>query len=282
NKFNFTNINRGFKLTDVDRKYDKRGVENVSISRFPATNILFLNNSIYSNASNGKQLFDFFDGTGRVLIKGNYIYSKGHSNIFEDKTDFKPSIERYHVLKGNKIYTDFRILHYDGNVQSSKNASSTLEIEDNEFHYIGSFPTLTLKRRLDSNNIATFKFDYFFSIRNLESFKYSNNRFYAPSVPEIVMFKIVDVLNTDVIESDLLGSFNFISMNRPSQLRLSRNHIFPNRSDFFVNVINREKIKFAKFEVTYNQISGVPSTFKISNFSGSRTDVSNNKIIKDI
>lgn len=201
NNIKFVNVTRGFKMTDYKPKKGKL------ISKLPTTDVLIKDNKISSTCNNGKQLFDFFDGTAKINIIDNYIDSKGHTTIFEDKTTYLLNLPRELNITGNKIYYDYRILYYRGAKSIALlNKSVSLNVVDNEFYFTQKVEQKSIKRLGSELEI---KLKYPIYARSMNNFNFTKNSFSSTVLEK--PFKatrfiyILDVLESNISNNILSG-----------------------------------------------------------------------------
>jgi len=95
--------------------------------------IYFVSNHIKSNSINGKQLFDFFSGSINIKIVENIIRSKGHTSVFEDKTQVNLKQDRSFLINDNTIYFDYTLLFLRAN--PSNKFMKSIEFNNNQLIY---------------------------------------------------------------------------------------------------------------------------------------------------
>lgn len=228
NKFNFKNVNRGFKFTDYQVN-DK----NKKISKRPTTRIMLRKNQIISESSNGKQLFDLYDGSGIIDIKDNEIKSKGHTVIFEDKSTFKQNSDRHVSIISNNIYYDFRLIYYRGVIGQNV----ILTVTNNNFYY----DAIDLKEnisRTGNKELNDFELKYLIFGRDLSNLTISNNKFYNEKIYDknqsvFYSLKIYRVKNADVFKNDIIGGIIY-TYNKGDQLLFENNNILNNFNKSFI------------------------------------------------
>ena len=220
NTIKFVNVTRGFKMTDYQPKVGK------VISQLPTTDVLIKSNKIISTSSNGKQLFDFFDGTAKIDIIGNYIDSKGHTTIFEDKTTYLLNVPRELNITDNKIYYDYRILYYRGAKSSTLlNKNVSLNVVDNEFYFTQKVEEKSIKRLGSELEI---KLQYPIYARSINNFNFTKNSFSSTVLEK--PFKatrfiyVLDVLDSN-ISNNILGGGVLYGPTEKGNLKYESNKV---------------------------------------------------------
>lgn len=271
NTITFKNVNRGFKFTDYDTEKKLKRV-----SKFPTTDVNIKGNTIKSNSSNGKQLFDMFDGTAVINIINNEIHSYGHTTLFEDKTTYKLPSLRHLTIKSNRIFFDYRILYYRGNPdEHTKQSKISLTIMDNDFFYTPGQFADNMSRQGSENTI---ELQYVFYVRNITDFTFLNNRLWSSSIAYPFKGKYVlylyEVNNTLAENNQINGGI--LCQRRDSDYLIFRNNTIENIA--LSNLIHfrfPQKIKSdQRIRVENNTVNHSNLKFKISNIA-LKTDLEN-------
>ncbi|WP_196934296.1 hypothetical protein [Sphingobacterium hungaricum] len=278
NIINFKDVNRGFKFTDAEA-----GLKGRTQSNNPTTNILFSGNKITSVSKNGKQLFDFYDGTAIASISNNIISSKGHTTIFEDKTTMSLPSSRKLIVSKNKIYFDFRICYYRGATKKTQLKNNvSISFIDNDFFYTGNVQASSKIQRSGSNK--DFKLEYLIYVRSLNNFEFVSNRLNtdspANSFSNSRVIFINDVSKSNVENNKISGGISFQKEGVNDDLRFVNNTIdeisLPTVIDLKSSQKNIKLDNHISFEG--NQVKMKSKNIKIINSSSESTMMKANKI----
>lgn len=245
NNFVFRNVNRGFKFTDYTS-----GVKDKILSKRPTSDICFLQNTIVSNSTNGKQLFDLYDGTGVLELKENVIKASGHTVIIEDKTTIPLALQRELTLIDNIISFDHRVLYYRGG------SPAKAYISGNEFIYTRKEPKIKLFRIGQKKSIDL---KHLFYGRDLQEFIFKYNSIKSLSItdvlPSIYVFNSLNVDNTIITNNDFSGGV-FYTGNKDSKFNFTNNHIRNTSLSNLVRVSRNSKndVNSTSFIIRNNKI----------------------------
>lgn len=270
NKIYFKNVTRGFKMTN----YDSSNRSKNQVLR-PTTNVLIQNNYIESYSKNGKQLFDFYDGTAVVSINSNEIHSYGHTTLFEDKTTGALNTIRKLTLKNNIIYYDFRLVYYRGstNANNLKNIVG-LYIEKNKFHYVSN-NIATKIARIGSNKDLELTYPIY--ARSLSDFSLISNEFFDDNGSGILNDKYVvysfDINSTQIFKNNIFGGVLY-APNEKSKLIYNDNYV---KQIGLKQLITTRKISKNSQEIRGNSISVNNNNLNTTNKGFKILDSSNQK-----
>ncbi|MBD1423772.1 hypothetical protein [Sphingobacterium chuzhouense] len=233
NKFLFMNVNRGFKFTDYvsDEKNKKRSLR-------PTTDVFFANNTIIANSKNGKQLFDLYDGTGKITFTDNIIDAKGHTIIFEDKTTIPLNVNRELILSRNRIKFDFRVLYYRGG-----NTPARLSVLDNEFIYSRKEISFNTSRIGQEKSI---ELNHLFYARELDEFLFKNNKLRSEAIKtpffDSYVLNVLNVKMSEIINNEIEGALLFTGLEE-SQIKFTNNTILKTNFANLIRITRHSRVK---------------------------------------
>ncbi len=256
NTFNFKDINRGFKFTD------KGEGSLANISNFPPNNIYFVSNHIKSNSINGKQLFDFFSGSINITIVENIIRSKGHTSVFEDKTQVNLKQDRSFLINDNTIYFDYTLLFLRAN--PSNKFMKSIEFNNNQLIYTSDSFKKSIDRISDSkvSSVQEIKFNYLFDIYDYDEVIYTDNKLTSQKAKlEFVgryTFRFINNKNIVIKNSNFSGGINLKSDNGIGNITFTGNRIDESNFKESIIVFEGEGI----YNVTLNNNKATKSNAK--------------------
>lgn len=197
-------VNNAVDVVNVNRVFKTPAG---GLNKTPCSNLVFKGNRINASSVNGKQIFDFYHFTRNVTIADNHITAKGHTDVFENKTQEDYSTPNFFIIENNTIEYDFSILYFNLN----RDGDSRLQIRNNMFRSIAC--DHSRKGKGDGKTVDITR-DYDIDVRNIPSVEISDNVFEGVGGTESAMALILNV-------DDFSFNGNLIDCIWPQGLRLT-------------------------------------------------------------
>lgn len=212
----------------------------------PCDDLVFENNEIISECENGKQIFDFYNLTRNVTIRGNTIIAKGHTDVFENKTRGDTSSIRI-TIEENAVDYGYTLMYFD----LSASGDNEIVIRNNRFKSISSANSRT---SIQNNERINAKRLYDCDLRNIKSISIDKNSFNGVGVVPGLLFYFENIDNTIVSNNEVYGNWNQIGRFN----RVFRNVLFLNNTEN--RLLSYESVSpilvFSSAEVQYFESSG--------------------------
>ena len=169
------------------------------LSNTPCDNLIFENNTIISDCVNGKQVFDFFNYTRNVTIKGNHIIARGHTDVFENKSNGDTSHINV-LIENNTIEYDYKLLYFNLSVDGD----NTLCLQNN---VLISTSSANQRESLKNDVLTTGIRSYDCNIRNINRLEISGNSFEGAGLAEGSLFYFENIYNTNLKNNTIDGDW---------------------------------------------------------------------------
>ena len=192
NKIKTINITRVFKTPAS------------SVSRTPCDNLVFINNEIVSDCSNGKQVFDFYDFTRNVIIKGNHIVAKGHTDVFENKTKGDKSSINI-LIENNTIEYDYRLMYFN----FSDEGENSITIYNNVFV---STSSQSQRESIKNGEVEKGQRTYDCNFRNLKHLSIKGNVFDSKYPVNGLLFYFDTIGKMEILSNDIDGTWERVAI----------------------------------------------------------------------